>query len=213
MDESMVLYNYLMCDWLAIQPQNPVKSGTHITKVVADARVYHLQQPWERGPGCESFHDFTTVKDVVNHYIVNQIVKFCKRCGDWDHIADVVLVLKDVQVQANAMVLAAMYSEKRRLQILLKGGCDVNARSVIREYRNMTPLIAACRMGSSETIKMLVAARADVKACDEARHTCLHHLVNNRELMTENKYEIIQLLKQKGADILREHECGAKPLV
>lgn len=222
MDESMDLYNYLMGDWLSRESKNPVKRGTHISQVMADARVFNLQNPSKRVWESESFFDMrtqsdcffdlTTVKNAVNYYISNTIAKFCKRGGDWDHIADLVIVLQDVQIQADAMVLAAMYSEKRPMQILLNGGCDVNARSAIAEYENMTPLLAACGNGSSDTIKMLLEAGADAKACDEARGTCLHHVMQNRELNKEKKYEIIELLKQNGADILSENERGDQPI-
>ena len=211
MEESMVLYNYLYFDWLFKEPKNPLQRATHVSQVMADAHAFNSRF---RNKSMLEFelYDLTSLKGAVNRYITKKIAKFCKFGTAWDHIADLVLVLKDVQVQANAMVFAAMFSEKRPMEALLEGGCDVNAQSAIEDLEILTPLLAACGSGSKNTIKMLLEAKADAKACDATQDTCLHYVVQNRELDKENKYEIVELLKQNGADIMFENERGVKPI-
>ena len=109
---------------------------------------------------------------------------------------------KKEQNELNEKLLEAVWNEEDVAVIreLLEAGADVNV--VDRESEKKTPLHIAAGRGSSEVVKALLDAGADVKKKSEEGMTALHCALDLRSMDPPVvNMDVVQMLISAGVDI------------
>src|SRR5580704_15207513 len=83
-------------------------------------------------------------------------------------------------------------NDMKRLTAMLRGGADVNTADRLGE----TPLMYAATVGSLDAMKFLVEKGANVNVATKRGRTAL--LI---AAMSDNSFDIVKLLTDKGADV------------
>ena len=119
----------------------------------------------------------------------------------------------NVHAHADAAIFgAARQADPEVVRLLLAKGAPVNAR--LKEYDNDTVLMEATSGGSAETVAMLIAAGADVKATNDKGETALMKAVKvDHRYSPQQRLPMIELLLTKGADINAADKSGRTPLL
>jgi ankyrin repeat protein len=93
---------------------------------------------------------------------------------------------------------------------LLLAGADVNAS----DAGGRTPLAWACIRDWGEVAAMLLDFDADPNRADASGRTPLHHVIadDEGEPVFERRWDLIDLLVKRGADIRRKDRSGCSPL-
>lgn len=93
---------------------------------------------------------------------------------------------------------------------LLLAGADVNAA----DAGGRTPLAWACIRGWGNVAALFLDFDADPNRADASRRTPLHHAIadDRGEPVFERRWELIDLLVKRGADIRRVDKSGCSPL-
>ena len=103
---------------------------------------------------------------------------------------------------STALIWAA--ADTRKAKMLVAHGADVNAASKLGH----TPLlIAAMSDPSVETVRLLIAKGANIKAMDNAKKTALYMATNGNDM------ETIRLLVDAGLDVNAPDMTGQTPLM
>ena len=103
---------------------------------------------------------------------------------------------------SSALIWAA--ADPRKAKMLVAHGADVNAASKLGH----TPLlIAAMSDPSVETVRLLIAKGANIKAMDNAKKTALYMATNGNDM------ETIRLLVDAGLDVNAPDMTGQTPLM
>ena len=89
-------------------------------------------------------------------------------------------------------IVARGSGSKNILQIIINHGADMNAAN----SENETALLLASRMGSWESVKVLLSGGADVSIADIYGDTCLHKLLHR-----ECDQETLQVLLEHGVPV------------
>jgi ankyrin repeat protein len=109
-----------------------------------------------------------------------------------------------VETQAPVGLLkAAMYGDEVRVQEILAGGADVNAKDV---SKGNTALHAAAEHGHFNVSRLLVESGARVDMANEDGYTPLH------KAAAMGDYDTSALLVEKGADVKARTSVGDTPL-
>jgi hypothetical protein len=85
-----------------------------------------------------------------------------------------------------------------------KKGADLDART---KRDKMTPLMMAARYNSSESVKVLIEAGADVNAIDSVENTALRYAISY------NDTDAVKHLVEAGADVNDVGKLGITPLI
>lgn len=125
-----------------------------------------------------------------------EIVKFLIESG-----ADI--NIKTEKTNFTLLHIAGIYGRKDICIILIKKGLDVNAK----DFKGMTPLIAASYFGHYEVAKLLIKNGADIGIKDSNGETALHKAAEYGRL------KICKLLIKKGAKIDLKNHDGDTPLM
>jgi ankyrin repeat protein len=125
------------------------------------------------------------------------------------------LIARGADVHANkdaAIFGAARSAEPEVVRLLLSKGAPVNARS--KDLYSNTVLMEATKGGSVQTVEMLLAAGADVKATNENGETALMLAVTlDHRYNPQQRLPMIDLLLKKGADINAADKSGRTSLL
>lgn len=99
----------------------------------------------------------------------------------------------------------AAVSHAGLIPLLLEKGADIEAR----DGSGMTPLHHAVSARNIESVKKLLAGKADIKAADKAQNSVLHFACRGKD----PKAEIITLLLKNGADVNAKDRGGTTPFM
>ena len=102
-----------------------------------------------------------------------------------------------------ALFLASMKNDAEMLEMLLRGGVDINTTSV----RGWTALMRAVQRGSQECARLLLSRGADANHLSRDKWSALVECVNNGSL------ELIGILLDAGADIDMKTQFGWTPIM
>jgi serine/threonine-protein phosphatase 6 regulatory ankyrin repeat subunit A/serine/threonine-protein phosphatase 6 regulatory ankyrin repeat subunit B len=119
----------------------------------------------------------------------------------------------NVHAHADAAIFgAAREADPEVVRLLLAKGAPVNARE--KDQDNNTVLMEATSGGSLETVAMLLAAGADVKATNDKGETALMKAVKiDHRYSPQQRLPMIELLLTKGADVNAADKSGRTPLL
>jgi ankyrin repeat protein len=119
----------------------------------------------------------------------------------------------DIHARHEAAIFgAARYAEPDVVKLLLAKGAPANARNV--EQPGDTVLMAAASGASLETLQLLLAAGADIKATNDDGQTALMKAVTlDHRYNPAQRLPMIELLLSKGAEINAKAKDGKTPLL
>lgn len=118
----------------------------------------------------------------------------------------------------SALIRACQSGDAANVAASLKAGADVNAHTVIRYIRDVTPLMLAANAASAECVKLLLQSGADVSAKTSSEsggagdQTALHFALLEGKAKQQH-LEAIKLLLDAGANPDAPSNNGTTPLV
>jgi ankyrin repeat protein len=114
--------------------------------------------------------------------------------------------LRCMEDKATALMIACQRGNREVVELLVKRGADVNARTVLDGY-GYSPLVLTAEFGFIDVVKTLVEAGAEVNARNgEAGHTAIMVSAQNEHV------ETVRYLLEKGADATMQTKDGASTL-
>jgi len=105
-----------------------------------------------------------------------------------------------------ALNYAALYDNLEVAKFCIDNKANVNALYSSTKVKSYTPLMAACKNGNLEIVKLLLANNADINLKDKTGFNALEIACNNFKMpKIKDAKAIIKILLDKGADPLEPY--------